>query len=364
MAFFQNPFFEEFKGTWPLGDRSFIRPFTAKGNTGRGFDIIKAWNKSDIILRTYDLSGNDSNGDIKNNLTIRFAYRDFTKFFALTIDVSGLVVAQTTPTEIVAALNTNNLFSTHFVASLGFFSGDDVARQVVITSKKPSQVKFFIVNSGAEEVLNFNKKAGVADLPLYFSRHTVDNLLNFTDCTGSLIQLSHTITEITLASPAVVTSIAHGLKDGDIIDVVRTDSNAVIDGPNLTVDITSANDFKCGQNVATAAGATGFWAKVIDSHIIENAVDPKEKSLGFSLATGLFDWELLHGQSGIYMSRNNIVDANGGNPRITQIIEYPTGSQAGNLGRKITYTYTNTQVVPDTIAEIPYVLTDDDLITP
>jgi hypothetical protein len=53
-----------------------------------------------------------------------------------------------------------------------------------------------------------------------------------------------------------------------------------------------------------------------------------------------------------------------GSDRITQIIEYPAGAVEGDFARKINYTYTSANTNPSTITEIPYVLTDSDLVNP
>ncbi len=77
--------------------------------------------------------------------------------------------------------------------------------------------------------------------------------------------------------------------------------------------------------------------------------------------TALADWELLRGRSKAFMFKKNTVD---GSDRITETIEYPAGAQAGDFARKTTYSYTGSNTNPDQSAEIPYVLTSGDLITP
>ena len=366
MAFFQNPFFEEFRGTLPTGDRSSIKPYIVKGNAGRSFNSISAF-KPPLLNNTYNLAGNDSNGDANGNLVIKFAYRDFRMFMTLTVDITGVVPASTTPTEIVGKLNLDPMFSTYFAASLSVFDssgkigGTPLLHQIVINSKKADQVKFFVVNTSAEEVLGFNKKAGVSDIPLYFSRHTVDNLPNFIDSTGSLIQLSHIITNITLAAPAVITSAAHGLVSLNKISLFRSNSVVPVDGNNLTVTYIGVDTFSAAMDVAGTAGTSGFWAKAIDADLIVNALDANGKTLSYALATAKFDYQLLNGAASTFMFLKQVVDANS---RITSSIQYPAGSQVGNLAVKFDFTYTGMQSAPDHVTQIPYVLTSTDLITP
>jgi hypothetical protein len=73
------------------------------------------------------------------------------------------------------------------------------------------------------------------------------------------------------------------------------------------------------------------------------------------------DWQLLRGRSRAFMFHKNTID---GSNRITQTIEYPAGAKAGDLAKKITYTYSGTNTNPDQMGEVPYVLTSGDLITP
>lgn len=99
----------------------------------------------------------------------------------------------------------------------------------------------------------------------------------------------------------------------------------------------------------------------VDSALINNAVDYKGVSLGYSSSTVQEDWQLLGGRSGIFNFRKIAVD---GSDRITEIIEYPAGARVGDLARKTLYSYTSSNKNPDESIEIPYTLTGSDLITP
>jgi hypothetical protein len=47
---------------------------------------------------------------------------------------------------------------------------------VLITSKLTNtELRAYVSNTGAETKLRFNKRAGIAELPTYFSRHTIAN---------------------------------------------------------------------------------------------------------------------------------------------------------------------------------------------
>jgi hypothetical protein len=74
------------------------------------------------------------------------------------------------------------------------------------------------------------------------------------------------------------------------------------------------------------------------------------------------DWQLVRGRgAGLFTFKKQTVDNSN---RITQIIEYPAGAIAGDFARKINYKYTSTNTNASSITEIPYVLTDADLLTP
>lgn len=103
------------------------------------------------------------------------------------------------------------------------------------------------------------------------------------------------------------------------------------------------------------------------NHLIQlDETDPDDQAIivaaGFVPGDMLEDWELLRGRAaGIYTFKKQTVD---GSSRITQIIEYPAGAIIGDLARKTTMTYTGAKTEPDTICQVPYVLTSGDLVTP
>jgi hypothetical protein len=73
------------------------------------------------------------------------------------------------------------------------------------------------------------------------------------------------------------------------------------------------------------------------------------------------DYDLLKGRSGLFTFQKLTVD---GSDRITQIIEYPAGAVAGDFARKINYTYSGSNINPSKVTEVPYVLSNGDLVTP
>jgi hypothetical protein len=86
-------------------------------------------------------------------------------------------------------LNADTLFSERFVAELSSYNTGTPLR-VSIKQRKPStEFKFYVINGQAEESLCFNARAGVAEIPTYFSRHSLANRFTFEDSVGMLIEL-------------------------------------------------------------------------------------------------------------------------------------------------------------------------------
>ena len=103
------------------------------------------------------------------------------------------------------------------------------------------------------------------------------------------------------------------------------------------------------------------------NHLIQlNEADAVDQAIitaaGFDFTAMQEDWELLRGRAaGIYTFKKQTIDVNS---RITEIIEYPAGAIVGDLARKTQMTYTGLKTEPDQITQIPYVLTNSDLVTP
>jgi hypothetical protein len=271
MAFFQNVFDQEYQGYLVLADRKLSPTFKVAPNKNLQSQQV-AWNKA-----PYDFSSN-------NILEFNFAWDvDFKQWAKITIDVAGSTPSSTKAIEVVSALNSNPTFSSVLIAKVTNLDNEET---VHISKKTAKNLKFYFSNSGAETVLGFNKNAGVAELPNYFSRHTTSNVNNFADSAGLLIELD--------------------------------------------------------------------TSNPIDQQVIQNA--------GFDPSNEQEDWQLLRGRgAGLFTFQKMIVDSN---DRITEIIEYPAGSVAGDFARKIKYVYTGANTSPNQVVEIPYVLQNSDLITP
>lgn len=185
MPFYMNPFSSDFMGVWVLSDRKYSLDFKAPRNAGRGDEYVVHYGGNG----PFDLTGNDSDGNAKANLTIVFALNDPKNWTVLTVNVDGTTPAATKTIEIVTALNSNALFADFFTAGLYDEQGNGQFR-ITIRQKKPiSQFRFYIRPGEAESVLNFNKFVGVGELPSYFARHTIASRFDFADGQNHLVEL-------------------------------------------------------------------------------------------------------------------------------------------------------------------------------
>jgi len=365
MPFFQNPFAEDFKGPSLVDDRQYIQNYDCPANKGRGQNIVMSWVKG-----PFDMSGNDADGNPTSNLTISFAHGPNLNLFAsITVNVAAgaSLVTAVTPAEIVAALNADDLFATRFEASLANWDGTMVTStspsRVVIRSDMPSNtdMRFYIVNGGAETLLQFNQRAGVKELPWYYLRHIVGNIHTFPASLTQLIPLGHLIESCTAANPGVITSTAHGLTNGQSILIANSDTSNTLDGTQ-TVAGAAADTFNVGVDTSLGtAGTRGVWMTGVEQNIINNAVDYRGNSLGYVAANVRDDYELLDGSSPTYLFTNNTVD---GSNRVTRSIEYPGGAGVGDAAKLTIYTYTGANTTPDQVTVEPYILQTGDLITP
>lgn len=334
MSFFQNLFDGSYEATWMLGDlKSHHLTYRIRGNKNMG-EALVAYNEG-----PYDFS---DGGVFTINFTTDVNFKHWATF---TVDVTGDDPAITTAHEVKDLLNASTAFSDWYTAGVD-------NNRVYIRQRKPiTTFRTYFANSGAELALKFNKYAGVADLPSYFNKDTIENRFNYEDSQGKLIRLSHPITGNTVANPTVVTSAAHGLTSGDTVYIVNSNSSPTIDGERV-VTVTGANTFTIPVNVTTA-GTRGEWLSQMENQIVTDA--------GLNYSEMKTDWELLSGATYAFTFTKNTVDSSS---RITNQIIYPAGARVGTQVKKIIYTYTGAQTAPDTKAEIPYVLAAGDIITP
>lgn len=177
--FFQNLFEDEFRGNWVLSDRQYVLTFTVPANQNKS-DYHLAW-----VAGPWNLTGN-------TELTVNWAHdTDLKMFHARTIDISGATVSETTAHEVAAALNADEFFKDHFQAYVKDIEAGETVLIRAKSGRRRQTVRFYVSNGGAESVLRFNKKAGVAELPGYFTRHTIERRFE-KDSDGRLIALDET----------------------------------------------------------------------------------------------------------------------------------------------------------------------------
>ncbi|MEI8270612.1 MAG: hypothetical protein WCG45_04535 [bacterium] len=161
MPFFQNLFNEEFRGTFPLADRQYNITFRVPANTNSNSGTL-TWTPG-----PYDLSSD-------NTLTINIAKsQNFKNFFSTAINVAGATASATTAQEIVDILRANVNFSDSLTAEVKVINKQTNTLGILIKAINPLGVKFYISNSSAEKKLNFNGRAGVAEMPTYYAKHII-----------------------------------------------------------------------------------------------------------------------------------------------------------------------------------------------
>lgn len=82
---------------------------------------------------------------------------------------------------------------------------------------------------------------------------------------------------------------------------------------------------------------------------------------GFDFLSMQEDWQLLSGSSGIFQFQKFTYDGSG---RVTEVIEYPAGSEEGDLGKRTSYSYTGANTYPDQITSMPHTIVTADLVIP
>jgi len=178
MSFFQNVFGQEYQGYLNTGnDRQYSLTFKVPANRNNQ-DYHFAWNYA-----PYDFSSN-------NTLTVNYCWdTEFRNWSSVDINIAGNDPANTTAIEIVVILNANVTFSDMFEAKVVYQNNHE---HILIVTRKGRQkqiIKMYISNSSAETLMGFNKKAGVAELPLYFQRDTIPNRFNYPNSMCNLILL-------------------------------------------------------------------------------------------------------------------------------------------------------------------------------
>lgn len=338
MSYFQNLFEATYQGHWLYGD-DLSASFT--------FQVPPNKNTSETTL-----SGNSENYDFSslNTLTFNFAIdKDFKNYVSFTVNVAGATASATTAQEVVTLLNADSTFSEWFVASV--YKNKNLNYVMIKSLGNRLTIRWYISNSGAERIIRFNKNAGIADIPKFFQRHTIDNRFAYEHSTGSLIRLTHDITSNTVANPTVVTATAHGLTNGETIYIVNSNCSPTIDGARVITYI-SADTFSVPVNVTTA-GTRGEFLTTTEYNIVREA--------GFTYSAMKDDHEHLAGRTGAFVCKKNTVDASS---RILNQILYNSGAVAGDLAKKVFYTYTGAQTQPDTQIELPYILKSTDILSP
>jgi hypothetical protein len=178
MPFFQNPFPASHQFSWVISDRKYSQTLVMPPNAGRGDETVIGY-----VEGPYDVSGNDGDGDSNNVLTISFALNDPKNFSDIAITISGATASAVTVDEVIASLEANTRFAEYFTATVQ-------GGMVLIRQRHPiTRFRFYVKNGRFESLIKFNRKAGVAELPLQMAKHTIANRFVYADSQGCIIEL-------------------------------------------------------------------------------------------------------------------------------------------------------------------------------
>jgi len=164
MPFFQNVFDFEFRGSLFGSDRQYQTTWNIPANTNRSDYMVNAQ------TGPYDLSsvGNDV-------FTMFYAYDpSLLGYSQLNVTLVGADMTAVTAQEVVTSLNGNAIFSSMFQASVFSSQYYPFAPSMVLIKYTKNaggrHIRAYIANTGAETVLQYNRKAPIRELPTYFER--------------------------------------------------------------------------------------------------------------------------------------------------------------------------------------------------
>lgn len=173
MPFFQNVYNFEFRGSLFGADRQYQTTWNVPGNTNRPDYMV---NKQ---VGPYNLSAPGN-----NVFTMYYAYDpSLLGYSPLNITITGADMTAVTAAEVASSLNSNNIFSGMFQASV--FSSQYyqfAPSSVLIKYTKNTgggHFRAYIENAGAETVLQYNRSAPIRQLPTYFTRWDMQERFQF-----------------------------------------------------------------------------------------------------------------------------------------------------------------------------------------
>lgn len=251
MPFYQNVFENDFFGHFLLGDRQYVLDFKVPANLNKSMYACGWANPP------YNTVGNT---DLTFNYSLNAG--QIWQAFVVTL-TSG---AAQTADQIVADLNANTNFASLFTATVIVVQGQNVPlRKVMIqgTTSIRERFKFYISNTSAETILRFNQKAGVAQMPSYFERHTIENFIEhgpggdnlYPDSLGTIIALTQPTDNFYIEAAGLSTV---ALADYELLagrSGLFTFKKITVDGSNR---MTSVIEYPAGAPVGSLAKRTQY----------------------------------------------------------------------------------------------------------
>jgi len=148
---------------------------------------------------------------------------------------------------------------------------DETARSLVrVINRNPGEIIYGFYLSGPNDVpgLMQLEARNLGTEPFYVIANNAATGESFTP----ILSPTNTVTAISAANPTVITSVAHGLANGQQIIISNSDSTPSINGVR-TITLTGANTFTIPVNV-TGVGTTAVFTPLISAVTSDNEVAP------------------------------------------------------------------------------------------
>lgn len=245
----------------------------------------------------YDLSGNDADGNSKALLKLAFRLFDTKNWATISVDIT------------TGAASSSAVTPEEIVAALN--------SDTTFSERFVASISSYNLINNADRKIMIRQRKPVTELKFYIINGFAEGVLRFNARAG-VYELPTYFAKHTIANRFTYT-----------------------DGQGYLIQLTP------GTN--------------IDAAIINNAVDARGVSLGYSHSTVQSDWQLLKGRCGLFQFTKG-PSANAVSTTETTIV-YPAGAIAGDLATKIVVQKDASTVVVARY-EMPYTLTSGDLITP
>lgn len=185
MPYFMNVFDQSFVGSMVGSDRQYNVNYSIAPNINRT-DCSVSWSSG-----PFNLSG--GNNIFTINFSLLMGNNPQAEVYYSTVNVTLPNSTAVQATDVINSLNNDPVFPQWFEA-FAFPNNNPNPSQIMIRSALDRlSMKFYISNSSAESVLNFNAKAPIKQLPSYYNRFSLENSGIYPDSIAQLLYLNPSV---------------------------------------------------------------------------------------------------------------------------------------------------------------------------